>query len=67
MLASNSRDGRRGEAMMMSTTSWIARRITTDSHTSLECWIRADGSQRRMRKRRRIGSGRSERVEEGVE
>lgn len=50
---------------MRSTTSWIARRIKANQ-TSMGCRIRAYRKQRIM-KTRRTGSGKSERVEEGVE
>lgn len=53
--------------MRRSTTSWMARRITSANQTNTGRRIRAAGRLRRMKMRRRTGSGRLERVEEGVE
>jgi len=65
-LASNDDGRRRGRAATKSTTSWITRRKTSANQTNVGCRIKAEGRRRRMEMRRRTGSGRSERVEEGV-
>lgn len=48
-------------------TFWIASTITRVNHTSAGFQKRVDRRQRRMSTRRKTGSGKSERVEEGVE